>query len=115
MTLFEALPSDIDTALYHYCKDDECLNDAVLRALRAELKPDKVKHNKYSHDCFRCDKFKEYRSEVTAQIEKMKCCMNCKFYDFDEPKYCHKGVFGAYICDKWELNEEEMKWQTESN
>ena len=59
MTVFEALPTDIGTALYHYCKDDECLNDAVLRALRNELKIDQVEHDKYSHDCLRCDKFKK--------------------------------------------------------
>jgi hypothetical protein len=38
------------------------------------------------------------------QIEEMKCCQNCKHFDFDEPKYCHKGVYNcAYVCGKWEL------------
>lgn len=85
MTLFEALPNDITIALFSYCKDDECLNDATLRALRTELKLDKAEHNKYSHDCLRCDKFKEYKNEVELrvtelkeQIEKMKCCEMCK-------------------------------------
>lgn len=72
MTLFEALPDDITKALFSYCKDDECLNDAMLRALRNELKIDQVEHDKYSHDCFRCDKFKEFKNEVTAQIAALK-------------------------------------------
>lgn len=38
------------------------------------------------------------------KIELMKCCQNCKHFDFDEPKYCHKGVYNcAYVCDKYEL------------
>ena len=71
MTLFEALPDDITEALYHYCKDDECLNDAVLRALRNELKIDQVEHDKYSHDCLRCDKFKkgnEYAKTIIQDL-----------------------------------------------
>ena len=44
--------------------------------------------------------------ELEAQIEEMKCCQNCKHFDFDEPKYCHKGVYNcAYVCDKWELGD----------
>ena len=43
---------------------------------------------------------------LETQIEKMKCCENCKHFDFDEPKYCHKGVYNcAYVCDKWELGD----------
>jgi len=80
MTLFEALPTDIDTALYHYCKDDECLNDAMLRALRNELKIDQVEHNKYSHDCFRCDKLKEKIKNYKEMCEDMKADM-CKTND----------------------------------
>lgn len=71
MTLFEALPDDITEALYHYCKDDECLNDATLRALRTELKLGKVEHDKYSHDCFRCDKFKDYKNEFEPRFTEL--------------------------------------------
>lgn len=46
----------------------------------------------------------EHIAELKEQIEKMKCCENCKHFDFDEPKYCHKGVYNcAYVCGKWEL------------
>ena len=45
-------------------------------------------------------------NELKEQIDKMKCCENCKHFDFDEPKYCHKGVYNcAYVCDKWELGD----------
>ena len=41
--------------------------------------------------------------ELEAQIEKMKCCGNCKHFDFNEPNYCHKGVYRErqYVCSKW--------------
>lgn len=45
----------------------------------------------------------KYIAELEAQIEKMKCCMNCKYFDRNEPKYCNKGVFNSYVCNKWEL------------
>lgn len=37
MTVVEALPMDIQDALYHYCRDNESLNDALIRALHTEL------------------------------------------------------------------------------
>ena len=37
MTVVEALPMDIQEALYNYCRNDESLNDAFIRALRTEL------------------------------------------------------------------------------
>lgn len=49
------------------------------------------------------DKTIEQNITLKKQIEKMKCCMNCKYFDRDEPKYCDKCVFNAYICNKWEL------------
>lgn len=120
MTLFEALPDDITEALFSYCKDDECLNDATLRALRTELKLGKAEHDKHSHDCFRCDKFKEYKNEVTAQIEKMKCCGNCKKLKgrFDSNTninilYCSDSdmkqieVGFQMCCCKWEIKEND--------
>ena len=57
MTFFEALPQDITDAIYDYCKDDECMNDACLRALRNELGLTSDEANRYSHDCPRCDKY----------------------------------------------------------
>jgi hypothetical protein len=43
--------------------------------------------------------------ELEAQIEKMKCCYNCKHFDFNELNYCHKGVYRErqYVCSKWEF------------
>ena len=44
-------------------------------------------------------------TELEAQIKKMKCCGNCKHFDFNEPNYCYKGVFRErqYVCGKWEF------------
>jgi hypothetical protein len=44
-------------------------------------------------------------AELEAQIEKMKCCGNCKHFDFNEPNYCHKGVYRErqYVCNEWEF------------
>lgn len=73
MTLCETLPNDIYKALYHYCKDDECLNDAMIRALRTELKVDEPKRlGKTTYrDCWRCDKFKELEKENAELKEQM--------------------------------------------
>ena len=42
-------------------------------------------------------------TELEAQIEKMKCCENCVHFDFNEPNYCHKGVYRErqYVCGEW--------------
>ncbi|MCR5319095.1 MAG: hypothetical protein K6E22_12785 [Treponema sp.] len=37
MTVLEAMPRDIQDGVYYYCKNDECMDDAMLRALRTEL------------------------------------------------------------------------------
>ena len=44
-------------------------------------------------------------ADLETQIEKMKCCGNCKHFDFNEPNYCHKGVYRErqYVCSKWEF------------
>ena len=49
--------------------------------------------------------YKDYIKQLEAQIEKMKCCDNCKHFDFNEPNYCHKGVYRErqYVCSKWEF------------
>lgn len=43
--------------------------------------------------------------ELKQQIEKMKCCGNCNHFDFNEPNYCHKGVYRErqYVCSEWEF------------
>ena len=47
--------------------------------------------------------------KLEAQIEKMKCCGNCKHFDFNEPNYCHKDVYREkqYVCSKWEIKEND--------
>ena len=47
----------------------------------------------------------EKNKMLKAQVEKMKCCGNCKHFDFNEPNYCHKGVYRErqYVCSKWEF------------
>lgn len=126
MTLFEALPVDITEALYHYCKDDECLNDATLRALRTELKLGKAEHNKYSHDCYRCDAIKSKNNTIaqmqeqmeqmtysanmqnetiiklTLQLEKMKCCENCKYKGCDKAN-SYETCWYCKNKDKWSM------------
>ena len=51
------------------------------------------------------DKKNKQIAELEAQIEKMKCCGNCKHFDFNEPNYCHKEVYRErqYVCSKWEF------------
>lgn len=46
-------------------------------------------------------------AQLKAQIEKMKCCQNCKHFDFSEPNYCYNGVYREkqYVCSKWEIEE----------
>ena len=43
--------------------------------------------------------------ELEQQIEKMKCCGNCEHFNFNEPNYCHKGVYRErqYVCSEWEF------------
>jgi hypothetical protein len=49
--------------------------------------------------------YKDYIKKLEAQIEKMKCCGNCKYFNFNEPKYCRKGVYRErlYVCSDWEF------------
>ena len=41
--------------------------------------------------------------ELEAQIEKMECCGNCVHFNFNEPNYCHKGVYRERqdVCGEW--------------
>lgn len=47
-------------------------------------------------------------AELKKQIEKMKCCQNCKFDDFMEEPCCNcSRCFGDMregYSDKWEIN-----------
>ena len=50
--------------------------------------------------------------QLKAQIEKMKCCGNCKYWNYkDIQKYCNKRTgtpelaSRSFKCDKWELTE----------
>lgn len=45
--------------------------------------------------------------KMEQQIEKMKCCQNCKYMNFSEPNYCMKGVYRErqYVCSEWSLAE----------
>jgi len=50
--------------------------------------------------------FAEQETKVLKeQIEKMKCCGNCEHFNFNEPNYCHKGVYRErqYVCSEWEF------------
>ena len=42
-------------------------------------------------------------TELEQKIEKMQCCENCVHFDFNEPNYCHKGVYRErqYVCGEW--------------
>lgn len=53
-------------------------------------------------------KAQEEIEQLKAQIEKMKCCRNCKYQVCDEcGEFCdYKGISGVSgDCDKWELKE----------
>jgi hypothetical protein len=49
--------------------------------------------------------YKDYIKKLKEQIEKMKCCGNCEHFNFNEPNYCHKGVYRErqYVCSEWEF------------
>ena len=41
--------------------------------------------------------------QLKEKMEKMMCCENCIYFDFNEPNYCHKGVYreSLYVCSEW--------------
>lgn len=49
------------------------------------------------------DELEKENAELEARIERMMCCGNCIYFDFNEPNYCHKGVYRErlYVCDEW--------------
>ena len=49
------------------------------------------------------DYYQAENKRLEEQIEKMECCGNCVHFDFNEPNYCHKGVYRANqnVCDEW--------------
>ena len=46
---------------------------------------------------------------LKKQIEKMKCCENCKTYNQHNVAYCGEPVriksYNTYVCDNWKLKE----------
>lgn len=54
---------------------------------------------------------KKENAELKAQIEKMKCCENCRHNYFDNEEIRHCDVLNQHQmvvfkkCDKWELAE----------
>ena len=78
-------------------KQEQRLNElgkenAELKERNAELK------GMYAHSAREAGTYKQF-------FEKMKCCGNCKHFDFNEPNYCNKGVYRErqYVCNKWEF------------
>lgn len=99
MTFFEALPQDITDAIYDYCRDDECMNDACLRALRNELGLTSDEANRYSHDCPRCDKYVTLKRKVAKleeQISEMK-------QDVKENFESDFNILVDKLLKKWEI------------
>ena len=112
MTFYESLPQDIHEALYDYCKDDECLNDACLRALRNELKIKPDEPNRYSHDCPRCDKYNNLKETLAQTIENDEVAYETlKLHDQEEIGMLNSKITKleqqiekmkcCYNCSKW--------------
>ncbi|MCR5765649.1 MAG: hypothetical protein K6G09_06705 [Treponema sp.] len=50
--------------------------------------------------------YKDYIKELEAQIEKMKCCSNCKFDSLEPPEVISNGVCENCINhSKWEIED----------
>ena len=51
-------------------------------------------------------------AKLEAQIEKMKCCTNCKYYSMRFlPYFCTKNGTSPHCtsnCDKWEIKENDI-------
>lgn len=50
-------------------------------------------------------KLEEENEQLKAQIEKMKCCANCKYCDNDNPCFFHKEHRQCVDYLSWELPE----------
>ena len=96
----------------YYCKQcsDFSLEDMARAYRRGKNKGARDKaiqnvgfYQKQMQDIY--DKKNKQIEELEAQIEKMKCCRNCKHFDLNEPNYCHKGVYRErqYVCSEWEF------------
>ena len=54
------------------------------------------------------EELKKKNEQLKAQIEKMKCCKNCKKYRMSEgqvPFWCLKSQGTNFCCEDWELAE----------
>lgn len=59
---------------------------------------EELKLNKQEDDVM----FHKEIKELKAQIERMKCCMNCLYFTKEG---CRKEIDGCYVCSKWKLKE----------
>lgn len=57
----------------------------------------------------RCETLEKENVKLKQQIEKMKCCTNCKHHNFSYMPYCcnknNIAIHSWNLCDKWELAE----------
>lgn len=102
-----------DTARFAYYQSAEPREKQIhidaeqIRALQkqnGELTDELTKKSDTNHQLVeQMAELNEKCSELESQIEKMKCCGNCVHFDFNEPNYCHKGVYRErqYVCGEW--------------
>ena len=102
---------DIDAATLQRIKTYSAFNDAKSKNLmmqtmyeyrEKEIQDFKETNHELAETCIARKKRIE---ELETQLEKMKCCGNCKHFNFNTPNYCHKGVYRErqYVCSEWEF------------
>ena len=76
--------------------------DVKIMELELELTVEKDQHQEEINLHLHAE---DYIKSLEQQVEKMKCCGNCIHFDFNEPNYCHKGVYRErqYVCSEWEF------------
>lgn len=55
------------------------------------------------------EELQQENMRLKKEVEELKCCMMCKFYDFNQPNYCHKGVYRErqIVCSNWQNGNKE--------
>ena len=102
---------DIDAATLQRIKTYSAFNDATSKNLMVqtmyeywekEIQDFKETNHELAETCIAR---KKRITELETQLEKMKCCGNCKHFDFNAPNYCHRGVYRErqYACSEWEF------------
>ena len=83
--------------------EDKCLAQKIqyIKELQEEIKNLKKTYRKQRNKII--DELQKENAELTEQIEKMKCCANCKKYW----RMCGYGDREMQICEKWEIAENE--------